>query len=168
MLILLYGIHGWFGAALQSMGLQVIFAVPGVVLATIFVTVPFVARELIPVMQEQGSEQEWAAISLGASAWQTFTKVTLPNIFLPLLYGVLLCTARAMGEFGAVSVVSSNIRGLTNTIPLQIDALYNDYNAPAAFALASILATLSIITLLAKSWLESKIGHRSEESEEIQ
>lgn len=168
MLILLYGIHGWFGAALQSMGLQVIFAVPGVVLATIFVTVPFVARELIPVMQEQGSEQEWAAISLGASAWQTFTKVTLPNIFLPLLYGVLLCTARAMGEFGAVSVVSSNIRGLTNTIPLQIDALYNDYNAPAAFALASILATLSIITLLAKSWLESKIGHRSKESEEIQ
>jgi sulfate transport system permease protein len=139
MLILLYGIHGWFGAALQSMGLQVIFAVPGVVLATIFVTVPFVARELIPVMQEQGSEQEWAAISLGASDWQTFTKVTLPNIFLPLLYGVLLCTARAMGEFGAVSVVSSNIRGLTNTIPLQIDAMYNDYNAPAAFALASIL-----------------------------
>ena len=167
MLILLYGINGWFGAMLQSMGLQVIFAVPGVVLATMFVTVPFVARELIPVMQEQGSEQEWAAVSLGASAWQTFLKVTLPNIRWALLYGVLLCSARAMGEFGAVSVVSSNIRGLTNTLPLQIDALYNDYNAPAAFALASILATLSILTLIAKSWLEMRIEHRSKDQEEV-
>lgn len=167
MLILLYGINGWFGAMLQSMGLQVIFAVPGVVLATMFVTVPFVARELIPVMQEQGSEQEWAAVSLGASAWQTFLKVTLPNIRWALLYGVLLCSARAMGEFGAVSVVSSNIRGLTNTLPLQIDALYNDYNAPAAFALASILAALSILTLIAKSWLEMRIEHRSKDQEEV-
>jgi sulfate transport system permease protein len=167
MLILLYGINGWFGATLQSMGLQVIFAVPGVILATMFVTVPFVARELIPVMQEQGSEQEWAAISLGASAWQTFLKVTLPNILWALLYGVLLCSARAMGEFGAVSVVSSNIRGLTNTLPLQIDALYNDYNAPAAFALASILAALSILTLIAKSWLEMRIEHRSKDLEEV-
>ncbi|MFN9511071.1 MAG: sulfate ABC transporter permease subunit CysW [Planctomycetota bacterium] len=167
MLILLYGINGWFGATLQSMGLQVIFAVPGVILATMFVTVPFVARELIPVMQEQGSEQEWAAISLGASAWQTFLKVTLPNIRWALLYGVLLCSARAMGEFGAVSVVSSNIRGLTNTLPLQIDALYNDYNAPAAFALASILAALSILTLIAKSWLEMRIEHRSKDLEEV-
>jgi sulfate transport system permease protein len=167
MLILLYGINGWFGAMLQNMGLQVIFAVPGVVLATMFVTVPFVARELIPVMQEQGSEQEWAAVSLGASAWQTFVKVTLPNIRWALLYGVLLCSARAMGEFGAVSVVSSNIRGLTNTLPLQIDALYNDYNAPAAFALASILAALSILTLIAKSWLEMRIEHRSKDQEEV-
>lgn len=167
MLILLYGINGWFGSMLQSMGLQVIFAVPGVVLATMFVTVPFVARELIPVMQEQGSEQEWAAVSLGASAWQTFLKVTLPNIRWALLYGVLLCSARAMGEFGAVSVVSSNIRGLTNTLPLQIDALYNDYNAPAAFALASILAALSILTLIAKSWLEMRIEHRSKDQEEV-
>ena len=167
MLILLYGINGWFGATLQSMGLQVIFAVPGVILATMFVTVPFVARELIPVMQDQGSEQEWAAISLGASAWQTFLKVTLPNIRWALLYGVLLCSARAMGEFGAVSVVSSNIRGLTNTLPLQIDALYNDYNAPAAFALASILAALSILTLIAKSWLEMRIEHRSKDLEEV-
>lgn len=167
MLILLYGINGWFGAMLQSMGLQVIFAVPGVVLATMFVTVPFVARELIPVMQEQGSEQEWAAVSLGASAWQTFLKVTLPNIRWALLYGVLLCSARAMGEFGAVSVVSSNIRGLTNTLPLQIDALYNDYNAPAAFALASILAALSILTLIAKSWLEMRIEHRSKDQEDV-
>ena len=116
-------------------------------------------------MQEQGSEQEWAAVSLGANAWQTFLKVTLPNIRWALLYGVLLCSARAMGEFGAVSVVSSNIRGLTNTLPLQIDALYNDYNAPAAFALSSILAALSILTLIAKSFLEMRIERRSKESE---
>jgi len=165
MLILLYGVNGWFGSTLQGFGFQVIFAVPGVVLATMFVTVPFVARELIPVMQEQGSEQEWAAVSLGANAWQTFLKVTLPNIRWALLYGVLLCSARAMGEFGAVSVVSSNIRGLTNTLPLQIDALYNDYNAPAAFALSSILAALSILTLIAKSFLEMRIERRSRESE---
>lgn len=159
MLILVYGVQGWFGESLRSIGFPVIFAVPGVVLATMFVTVPFVARELIPLMQEQGSEQEWAAVSLGANAWQTFWKVTLPNIKWALLYGVLLCSARAMGEYGAVAVVSSNIRGKTNTLPLQIDALYNDYNAPAAFALASLLALLGIITLILKSWLESRTHH---------
>jgi sulfate/thiosulfate transport system permease protein len=159
MLILVYGVQGWFGESLRSIGFPVIFAVPGVVLATMFVTVPFVARELIPLMQEQGSEQEWAAVSLGANAWQTFWKVTLPNIKWALLYGVLLCSARAMGEYGAVAVVSSNIRGKTNTLPLQIDALYNDYNAPAAFALASLLALLGIITLILKSWLESRTDH---------
>ena len=159
LLILVYGVQGWFGESLRSIGFPVIFAVPGVVLATMFVTVPFVARELIPLMQEQGSEQEWAAVSLGANAWQTFWKVTLPNIKWALLYGVLLCSARAMGEYGAVAVVSSNIRGKTNTLPLQIDALYNDYNAPAAFALASLLALLGIITLILKSWLESRTDH---------
>ena len=159
MLILVYGVQGWFGESLRSIGFPVIFAVPGVVLATMFVTVPFVARELIPLMQEQGSEQEWAAVSLGANAWQTFWKVTLPNIKWALLYGVLLCSARAMGEYGAVAVVSSNIRGKTNTLPLQIAALYNDYNAPAAFALASLLALLGIITLILKSWLESRTHH---------
>lgn len=159
MLILVYGVQGWFGESLRWIGFPVIFAVPGVVLATMFVTVPFVARELIPLMQEQGSEQEWAAVSLGANAWQTFWKVTLPNIKWALLYGVLLCSARAMGEYGAVAVVSSNIRGKTNTLPLQIDALYNDYNAPAAFALASLLALLGIITLILKSWLESRTHH---------
>lgn len=161
MLILVYGVQGWFGESLRSIGFPVIFAVPGVVLATMFVTVPFVARELIPLMQEQGSEQEWAAVSLGANAWQTFWKVTLPNIKWALLYGVLLCSARAMGEYGAVAVVSSNIRGKTNTLPLQIDALYNDYNAPAAFALASLLALLGIITLILKSWLESRTHHHN-------
>jgi sulfate/thiosulfate transport system permease protein len=138
--ILVFGIQGWLGKWLEGYGIQVIFAVPGVVLATIFVTFPFVARELIPLMQEQGSEEEWAAISLGASGWQTFWRVTLPNIKWGILYGVLLCNARAMGEFGAVSVVSSNIRGGTNTLPLHIDALYNDYNSVAAFAMASIIA----------------------------
>ena len=138
---------------------------PGIILATIFVTFPFVARELIPLMQEQGSEEEWAAISLGASGWQTFLKVTLPNIKWAILYGVLLCNARAMGEFGAVSVVSSNIRGRTNTIPLQIDALYNDYNTAAAFALASILATLGIITLIAKTLLEQKLERQNGQEE---
>lgn len=161
MYVLVFGLQGWLGATLAGWGIQVIFAVPGVVLATIFVTFPFVARELIPLMQEQGSEEEWAAISLGASGWQTFLKVTLPNIKWAILYGVLLCNARAMGEFGAVSVVSSNIRGRTNTIPLQIDALYNDYNTAAAFALASILATLGIITLIAKTLLEQKLEQQN-------
>ena len=154
MLILLYGIHGWFGSTLQSFGLQVIFAVPGVVLATMFVTVPFVARELIPVMQEQGSEQEWAAVSLGASGWQTFVKVTLPNIRWALLYGVLLCSARAMGEFGAVSVVSGHIRGETNTMPLHVEILYNEYQFAAAFAVASLLALLALLTIALKSLVE--------------
>lgn len=165
MYVLVFGLQGWLGATLASWGIQVIFAVPGVVLATIFVTFPFVARELIPLMQEQGSEEEWAAISLGASGWQTFLKVTLPNIKWAILYGVLLCNARAMGEFGAVSVVSSNIRGRTNTIPLQIDALYNDYNTAAAFALASILATLGVITLIAKTLLEQKLEQQNVQEE---
>jgi sulfate transport system permease protein len=157
MLILVFGLQGWLGESLAAQGIQVVFAVPGVVLATIFVTFPFVARELIPLMQEQGNEEEWAAISLGANLWQTFWRVTFPNIRWAVLYGVLLCNARAMGEYGAVSVVSSNIRGRTNTIPLQIDALYNDYNTTAAFALASLLACLGVVTLVAKSLLEKKI-----------
>jgi len=160
MLVLVFGLHGWLGPYLASQGIQVIFAVPGVVLATVFVTFPFVARELIPLMQEQGSEEEWAAISLGANVWQTFWRVTFPNIRWAVLYGVLLCNARAMGEFGAVSVVSSNIRGRTNTVPLQIDALYNDYNTSAAFALASLLAFLGVVTLIAKSMLERKLEKR--------
>jgi sulfate transport system permease protein len=159
--ILVFGMQGWLGKWLEGYGIQVIFAVPGIVLATIFVTFPFVARELIPLMQEQGSEEEWAAISLGANGWQTFWRVTLPNIKWGVLYGVLLCNARAMGEFGAVSVVSSNIRGGTNTLPLHIDALYNDYNSVAAFAMASILALLGIVTLVGKSLLERKLSQES-------
>jgi sulfate/thiosulfate transport system permease protein len=154
--VLVFGLQGWFGKWLSEHGIQIIFAVPGVVLATIFVTFPFVARELIPLMQEQGSDEEWAAMSLGASGWQTFRRVTLPNIKWGVLYGVLLCNARAMGEFGAVSVVSSNIRGGTNTLPLHIDALYNDYNSVAAFSMASILALLGLITLIGKTLLERK------------
>jgi sulfate transport system permease protein len=159
--ILVFGMQGWLGKWLEGYGIQVIFAVPGIVLATIFVTFPFVARELIPLMQEQGSEEEWAAISLGANGWQTFWRVTLPNIKWGVLYGVLLCNARAMGEFGAVSVVSSNIRGGTNTLPLHIDALYNDYNSVAAFAMASLLALLGIVTLVGKSLLERKLEQES-------
>ena len=159
--ILVFGMQGWFGKWLDGHGIQIIFAVPGVVLATIFVTFPFVARELIPLMQEQGSEEEWAAISLGANGWQTFWRVTLPNIKWGVLYGVLLCNARAMGEFGAVSVVSSNIRGGTNTLPLHIDALYNDYNSVAAFAMASILALLGVVTLVGKSLLERKLDQET-------
>jgi sulfate transport system permease protein len=156
--------QGWLGKWLDGFGIQVIFAVPGIVLATIFVTFPFVARELIPLMQEQGSEEEWAAVSLGANGWQTFWRVTLPNIKWGVLYGVLLCNARAMGEFGAVSVVSSNIRGGTNTLPLHIDALYNDYNSVAAFAMASILASLGVITLIGKTLLERKLEQESNSS----
>ena len=159
--ILVFGMQGWLGKWLDGFGIQVIFAVPGIVLATIFVTFPFVARELIPLMQEQGSEEEWAAVSLGANGWQTFWRVTLPNIKWGVLYGVLLCNARAMGEFGAVSVVSSNIRGGTNTLPLHIDALYNDYNSVAAFAMASILALLGVITLIGKTLLERKLEQES-------
>jgi len=159
--ILVFGMQGWLGKWLEGYGIQVIFAVPGVVLATIFVTFPFVARELIPLMQEQGSEEEWAAISLGASGWQTFWRVTLPNIKWGVLYGVLLSNARAMGEFGAVSVVSSNIRGGTNTLPLHIDALYNDYNSVAAFAMASVLALLGVVTLIGKTLLDRKLERES-------
>ncbi len=152
--VLLFGAHGWFGAWLQENDVQIIFAVPGIVLATIFVTFPFVARELIPVMQSQGKDDEETALSLGASGWQTFWFVTLPNIRWGLLYGVLLCNARAMGEFGAVSVVSGHIRGVTNTMPLHVEILYNEYNYAAAFAVASLLALLALLTLAGKSLLE--------------
>ncbi|MNR84372.1 Sulfate transport system permease protein CysW [compost metagenome] len=152
--VLLFGSHGWFGPWLQEHDLKIVFAVPGVVLATVFVTVPFVARELIPLMQAQGTEEEQAAIVLGASGWQVFRYVTLPNIKWGLLYGVILCNARAMGEFGAVSVVSGHLRGETNTIPLQVEILYNEMQLQAAFALASLLALLAIITLIIKSFIE--------------
>jgi sulfate/thiosulfate transport system permease protein len=152
--VLLFGSHGWLGPWLKAQGIEIIFAVPGIVLATVFVTFPFVARELIPLMQAQGTAEEEAALTLGASGWQTFFRVTLPNIKWALLYGVLLCNARAMGEFGAVSVVSGHIRGLTNTMPLQIEILYNEYNFAAAFAVATLLAGLALITLILKSLLE--------------
>ncbi len=154
--VLLFGGQAWFGQTLDDYGIQILFAVPGIVLATIFVTFPFVARELIPLMQEQGIEEEEAAILLGANGWQTFYYVTLPNIKWGLLYGVLLCNARAMGEFGAVSVVSGHIRGLTNTIPLHVEILYNEYNFVAAFAVASLLTFLALVTLVLKNWLERK------------
>ncbi|HOJ61713.1 MAG TPA: sulfate ABC transporter permease subunit CysW, partial [bacterium] len=156
--VLLFGLQGLLGPWLASHNIQIIFAVPGIVLATIFVTFPFVARELIPLMQEQGQEDEEAAIVLGANGWQTFFWVTLPNIKWGLLYGVILCNARAMGEFGAVSVVSGHIRGLTNTIPLHVEILYNEYNFVAAFAVASLLALLALITLAAKTLVEIKAG----------
>lgn len=152
--ILLFGAHSVLGRWLMENDLQVVFAVPGIVLATIFVTFPFVARELIPLMQEQGTEEEEAAIMLGASGITTFCKVTLPNIKWGLLYGVLLCNARAMGEFGAVSVVSGHIRGMTNTIPLHVEVLYNEYNFAAAFAVASVLTVLALVTLVLKSIIE--------------
>ena len=152
--MLLFGLQGWLGPWLSEHNLKIVFAVPGIVLATIFVTFPFVARELIPLMQEQGSEQEQAALVLGASGWQTFWRVTLPNVKWALLYGVILCNARAMGEFGAVSVVSGHIRGKTNTMPLHVEILYNEYNFVAAFAVASLLALLALVTLAAKSAVE--------------
>jgi sulfate transport system permease protein len=152
--VLIFGAQGWLGPTLMANGVQIIFAVPGIVLATIFVTFPFVARELIPIMQEQGTRDEEAALSLGASGWRTFFTVTLPNIKWALLYGVLLCNARAMGEFGAVSVVSGKIRGQTNTMPLHVEILYNEYLGAAAFAVASLLALLAMITLAAKTGLE--------------
>ncbi len=155
--VLMFGLQGWFGAWFAEHNLQIIFAVPGIVLATIFVTFPFVARELIPLMQEQGSDEEQAAISLGANGLQTFIRITLPNIKWGILYGVILCNARAMGEFGAVSVVSGHIRGKTNTVPLHIEILYNEYNVVAAFAMASLLAFLSLITLALKVFLEWKV-----------
>ncbi|MCB1488677.1 MAG: sulfate ABC transporter permease subunit CysW [Bauldia sp.] len=152
--VLVFGAQGWFGPWLQAHDIKVIFAVPGMVLATIFVTVPFVARELIPTMQQQGSQDEEAALSLGAGGWRTFFRVTLPNVKWALLYGVLLCNARAMGEFGAVSVVSGKIRGHTNTMPLHVEILYNEYMGVAAFAVASLLALLAMVTLAAKTLLE--------------
>jgi sulfate/thiosulfate transport system permease protein len=152
--VLLFGLQGYFGAYLYSQDIQIIFAVPGIVLATIFVTFPFVARELIPLMQEQGTQDEEAALSLGASGFKTFLFVTLPNVKWALLYGVILCNARAMGEFGAVSVVSGHIRGKTNTMPLHVEILYNEYNFAAAFAVASLLALLALVTLVVKIALE--------------
>ncbi len=152
--VLLFGAQGWLGPWLRAHHIEIIFAVPGIVLATVFVTFPFVARELIPLMQAQGTAEEEAALTLGASGWHTFFNVTLPNIKWALLYGVLLCNARAMGEFGAVSVVSGHIRGLTDTMPLHIEILYNEYNFAAAFAVASLLAGLALITLILKSLLE--------------
>jgi len=159
--IMLFGAHGWFGPWLQERDIQIVFAVPGIVLATIFVTFPYVARELIPLMQQQGSDEEEAAITLGAGAWVTFLRVTLPKIRWGLLYGVILCNARAMGEFGAVSVVSGHIRGLTNTMPLHVEILYNEYDFVAAFAVASLLALLAMVTLVIKSVVEWRAGHRA-------
>jgi sulfate/thiosulfate transport system permease protein len=152
--IMIFGTHGWFGGYLRLHHIRVVFAVPGIILATVFVTFPFIARELIPVMQAQGKDDEETAVSLGATGWQTFWRVTLPNIRWALLYGVLLCNARAMGEFGAVSVVSGHIRGLTNTLPLHVEILYNEYNHVAAFAVASLLALLALLTVAGKSFLE--------------
>lgn len=156
--VLLFGAHGWFGAWLMERDIQILFAVPGIVMTTVFVTFPFVARELIPLMQTQGNEEEEAALVLGASGWRTFWYVTLPNIKWGLLYGVILCNARAMGEFGAVSVVSGHIRGETNTMPLQVEILYNEYNFAAAFAVASLLALLALVTLALKSFIEWRIN----------
>jgi len=156
--VLLFGAHGWFGPWLAERDVQVIFATPGIVLATVFITFPFVARELIPLMQAQGRDEEEAAVSLGANGWTLFWRVTLPNIRWALLYGVLLCNARAMGEFGAVSVVSGHIRGLTNTLPLQVEILHNEFNFAAAFAVASLLTLLALLTLVLKLWLEARHG----------
>ena len=157
--VLVFGAQGWFGSWLSEHDIKIIFAVPGIVLATVFVTFPFVARELIPLMQAQGKEEEEAAIVLGANGWQTFWHVTLPNVKWGLLYGVILCNARAMGEFGAVSVVSGHIRGQTNTLPLHVEILYSEYQFAAAFAVASLLAFLALITLGIKTWVEHKVDH---------
>ncbi len=159
--VLIFGLQGWIGPWLRERDLSIIFAVPGIVLATIFVTVPFIARELIPLMQAQGSEEEEAAIILGANGWQTLWYVTLPNIKWGLLYGTILCNARAMGEFGAVSVVSGHIRGLTNTLSLHVEILYNEYNFVAAFAVASLLALLALITLVLKTLVEAKVAQQT-------
>ncbi|MBL8433357.1 MAG: sulfate ABC transporter permease subunit CysW [Zoogloea sp.] len=156
--VLVFGAQGWFGPWLSDHDVKVIFAVPGIVLATVFVTFPFVARELIPLMEAQGKDEEEAAVVLGARGWQTFWHVTLPNVKWGLLYGVILCNARAMGEFGAVSVVSGHIRGLTNTMPLHVEILYNEYQFAAAFAVASVLALLALVTLAVKVWVEKRAG----------
>lgn len=164
--VLVFGAQGWFGPWLSDHDVKVIFAIPGIVLATIFVTFPFVARELIPLMEAQGKEEEEAAVVLGAKGWQVFWHVTLPNVKWGLLYGVILCNARAMGEFGAVSVVSGHIRGYTNTMPLHVEILYNEYQFAAAFAVASVLALLAIVTLVIKVWVERQAGKASIESED--
>jgi sulfate transport system permease protein len=165
--VLIFGAQGWLGPFLQEHQIKIIFAVPGIILATVFVTFPFVARELIPLMQAQGSEEEQAALSLGASGWQTFWRVTLPNVRWGLVYGVILCNARAMGEFGAVSVVSGHIRGLTNTIPLHVEILYSEYNFVAAFAMASLLTSLALFTLVIKSLVEWRMRAQAEEKEPV-
>jgi sulfate transport system permease protein len=157
-LVLLFGSHGWFADWLAAHDVRILFARPAIVLATLFITFPFVVRELVPLMQQQGSDEELAARSLGAGAWRMFRSVTLPNIKWGLLYGVLLCSARAMGEFGAVSVVSGHIRGLTNTLPLHIEILYNEFDSTAAFAVASLLAGLALVTLVLRFWLEARHG----------
>jgi sulfate/thiosulfate transport system permease protein len=157
--VLIFGMRGWFGAWLAANGISIVFAIPGIIIATLFVTFPYVARELIPLMQQLGNDEEEAAITLGAGAWMTFFRVTLPKIRWGLLYGVILCNARAMGEFGAVSVVSGHIRGLTNTMPLAIEALYNDYDFTGAFAVASLLTLLALATLVLKSLVE-RAGYR--------
>jgi sulfate transport system permease protein len=163
--VLIFGAQGWLGPFLQEHNIKIIFAVPGIILATIFVTFPFVAREVIPVMQAQGREEEQVALSLGANGWQTFWRVTFPNIRWGLLNGVILCNARAMGEFGAVSVVSGHIRGLTNTIPLHVEILYNEYNFVAAFAMASLLALLALVTLVIKSLVGWRVPAQNEVKE---
>jgi sulfate transport system permease protein len=160
--VLLFGLNGWCGEWLRDHDMKIIYAVPGIVLATIFVTFPFVARELIPVMQEQGTDEEEAAATLGANGWQTFWRVTLPNIKWALLYGVILCNARAMGEFGAVSVVSGHIRGMTNTLPLHVEILYNEYQGLAAFAVASLLMGLAVVTLILKTIIEARTARAEE------
>jgi sulfate transport system permease protein len=165
--VLIFGAQGWLGPFLQEHQIKIIFAAPGIILATVFVTFPFVARELIPLMQAQGSEEEQAALSLGASGWQTFWRVTLPNVRWGLVYGVILCNARAMGEFGAVSVVSGHIRGLTNTIPLHVEILYNEYNFVAAFAMASLLTSLALFTLVIISLVEWRMRAQAEEKEPV-
>ena len=163
--VLVFGAQGWFGPWLSEHDIRIIFAVPGIVLATIFVTFPFIARELIPLMQSQGRDEEEAAITLGASGWQAFWRVTLPNIKWALLYGVILCNARAMGEFGAVSVVSGHIRGETNTMPLHVEILYNEYQFAAAFAVASLLALLALVTLTIKTYIEWQAGRVSHQEQ---
>jgi len=157
--VLIFGRQGWFGPWLESHDIKIIFAVPGIVLATLFVTFPFVAKELIPLMEDQGTKEEEAAVTLGAKGWQIFWRVTLPNIKWGLLYGIILCNARAMGEFGAVSVVSGHIRGETNTLPLHVEILYNEYQFSASFAVASLLLLLAVITLLLKNWFTRKNAH---------
>ena len=164
--VLIFGLQGWLGPWLAENAIKIIFAVPGIVLATIFVTVPFIARELIPLMQAQGTEEEEAAVVLGANGWQTFFRVTLPNVKWGLLYGTILCNARAMGEFGAVSVVSGHIRGSTNTLPLHVEILYNEYNFSAAFAVASLLALLALVTLALKTFIESRNKQYQENADE--